>query len=69
VRRDCNNGGGGGSNELVNCDFPHSSLIYSFQVMERGLRRGARSGNGSPLTGREIAKLPHYPWVTVKIKR
>jgi hypothetical protein len=34
-------------------------------MKERGLRRGARSGNGSPLTGRKIAKLPRYPQVTV----
>jgi hypothetical protein len=27
-RRDCNNGGSGGSNELVNSKFPHSPLIY-----------------------------------------
>jgi hypothetical protein len=34
-------------------------------MKEHGLRRGARSGNGSPLTGRKIAKLPCYPQVTV----
>jgi hypothetical protein len=34
-------------------------------MKERGLRHGARSGNGSPLTGRKIAKLPRYPQVTV----
>jgi hypothetical protein len=28
--------------------------LYTFSVKERGLRRGARSGNGSPLTGRKI---------------
>jgi hypothetical protein len=36
-------------------------FIYSFLLKERGLRRGARSGNGSPLMGRKIAKLPRYP--------
>jgi hypothetical protein len=30
-------------------------------MKERGLRRGARSGNGSPLTSRKIAKLPCCP--------
>jgi hypothetical protein len=30
-------------------------------MKEHGLRCGARSGNGSPLTGRKIAKLPRYP--------
>jgi hypothetical protein len=34
-------------------------------MKERGLRRGARSGSGSPLMGRKIAKLPRYPQVTV----
>jgi hypothetical protein len=34
-------------------------------MKERGLRRGARRGNGSPLTGRKIEKLPRYPQVTV----
>jgi hypothetical protein len=34
-------------------------------MKERGLRRGTRSGNGSQLTGRKIAKLPRYPQVTV----
>jgi hypothetical protein len=52
VRRGCNNGGGNGSNELVNSDFPPTLSLYRFPVTERGLRRGARSGNGSPLTGR-----------------
>jgi hypothetical protein len=28
VRKDCSNGGGGGSNELVNSTIPHSPLIY-----------------------------------------
>jgi hypothetical protein len=35
---------------------------------ERGLRRGARSGNGSPLTGRIIVKLPRCPRITVSAK-
>jgi hypothetical protein len=52
VRKDCNNGGGGGSNELVNSDFPPTLPLYRFLVTEHGLRRGVRSGNGSPLTGR-----------------
>jgi hypothetical protein len=30
-------------------------------MKEHGLRRGARSRNGSPLTGRKIAKLPRCP--------
>jgi hypothetical protein len=51
VRRGCNNGGSGESNELVNSDFPTLPL-YRFLVMERGLRRGAKSGNGSTLIGR-----------------
>jgi hypothetical protein len=41
------------------------SPLYSFLMKERGLRRGARSGNGSPLTGRKIVKLPHCSQVTV----
>jgi hypothetical protein len=28
VRKDCSNGGGSGSNELVNSTIPHSPLIY-----------------------------------------
>jgi hypothetical protein len=52
VRRGCNNGGGGGSNELVNSDFPPLSPYIASWQRKRGLRRGARSGNGSPLTGR-----------------
>jgi hypothetical protein len=31
------------------------------QVEERGLRRGANRGNGSPLTGGENTKLPRCP--------
>jgi hypothetical protein len=34
-------------------------------MKERGLRHGVRSGNGSPLTGRKIAKLPRCPRATV----
>jgi hypothetical protein len=34
-------------------------------MKERGLRRGARSGNGSPLTDRNIAELPRCPRATV----
>jgi hypothetical protein len=34
-------------------------------MKECGLRCGARSGNGSPLTGRKIAKLPRCPRATV----
>jgi hypothetical protein len=34
-------------------------------MKEHGLRRGARSRNGSPLTGKKIAKLPHCPRATV----
>jgi hypothetical protein len=37
-------------------------------MKERGLRRGAKSGNGSPLTGRKIAKLPRCPQATVSAK-
>jgi hypothetical protein len=28
VRKDCNNGSGGGSNKLVTSEFPHSPLIW-----------------------------------------
>jgi hypothetical protein len=34
-------------------------------MKERGLRRGARRGNGSPLTGRKTIKLPCCPRATV----
>jgi hypothetical protein len=34
-------------------------------MKERGLRRGARSGNGNPLTGWKIAKLARCPRATV----
>jgi hypothetical protein len=34
-------------------------------MKERGLRHGARSGNGSPLTGKSIAKLLRCPRITV----
>jgi hypothetical protein len=34
-------------------------------MKEHGLGRGARSGNGSPLTGRKIVKLPCCPRATV----
>jgi hypothetical protein len=44
--------GGGGEKEPVNSTIPNSPL-YTFSVKERGLRRGERSGSGSPLTGRE----------------
>jgi hypothetical protein len=50
--------------KLVNSNFPTLPL-YSFLRKERGLRYGARSGNGIPLTGREIMKLLRCPWVTV----
>jgi hypothetical protein len=53
--------------KLVN-SISSLSPLYSFLRKERGLRRGARSGNGSPLTGRDIAKLPRCPWITVRIK-
>jgi hypothetical protein len=42
--------------------FSPTLPLYSFLVTERGLRRGARSRNGSPLTGREIVKLLRCPW-------
>jgi hypothetical protein len=45
------NGGGGGEKELVNSNNPHYPFLY-FLVRDRGLRRGEKSGNGSPLTGR-----------------
>jgi hypothetical protein len=35
--------------------------LHSFLVKEHGLRRGVRSGNASPLMGREITKLPCCP--------
>jgi hypothetical protein len=34
-------------------------------MKERGLRHGASSGNGSPLTGKSIAKLLCCPRITV----
>jgi hypothetical protein len=34
-------------------------------MKERGLRCGAKSKNGSPLTGRKIVKLPRCPRGTV----
>jgi hypothetical protein len=37
-------------------------------MKEHGLRCGARSGNGSPLTGRNIVKLPRCPRITVSTK-
>jgi hypothetical protein len=37
-------------------------------MKERGLRCGARSGNGNPLTGRKIAKLLRCPRITVSAK-
>jgi hypothetical protein len=46
--------------KLVNSNSPTLPL-YSFLRKERGLRRGTRSGNGSPLTGREIVKLLRCP--------
>jgi hypothetical protein len=39
--------GGGGGNELVNSTIPHYA-IYIFWEKDRGLRRGAKIGNGSP---------------------
>jgi hypothetical protein len=45
--------------------FSPTLPLYSFLVTEHGLRRGTRSGNGSPLMGREIVKLLRCPWVTV----
>jgi hypothetical protein len=54
------NGGGGGEEELVNSKNPTPPL-YTFSMKERGLRRGERSGSGSPLTGRKTSKLPCYP--------
>jgi hypothetical protein len=33
-------------------------------MKECGLRRGARSENGSPLTFKKFAKLPRYPQAT-----
>jgi hypothetical protein len=43
------NGGGGGS-ELVNNKNPPLHPLYIFWEKDRGLRRGAKSRNGSPLT-------------------
>jgi hypothetical protein len=54
--------------KLVKTVISPLSPLYSFLRKERGLRRGARRGNGSPLTGRDIAKLLHYPWITISIK-
>jgi hypothetical protein len=54
------NGGSGEEEELVNSKKPHSPL-YTFSTKERGLRRGERSGSGSPLTGKKNIKLPRYP--------
>jgi hypothetical protein len=54
------NGGGGGDEELVNSKNPTLPL-YTFSAKERGLRRGKRSGSGSPLTGRKNSKLPCHP--------
>jgi hypothetical protein len=54
--------------KLVNSKFPHSPPLYSFLRKEHGLRGGVRSGNGNPLTGRDIAKLPRCPWITVSVK-
>jgi hypothetical protein len=42
--------GGSGGNELVNSKNPPLRLLYIFWEKDRGLRRGAKSGNGSPLT-------------------
>jgi hypothetical protein len=50
---DIDNGDGGGEEELVNSTNPPTPL-YTFSVEERGLRRGERSGSGSPLTGRKM---------------
>jgi hypothetical protein len=46
------NGGGSGEEELVNSKNPTSPL-YTFSMKEHGLRRGERSGSGSPLTDRK----------------
>jgi hypothetical protein len=67
ARKVCSNGGGGRSEELVNSKSLLSPL-YSFLMKERGLRRGARNRNGSPLTGRKIAKLPRCPQAMVSAK-
>jgi hypothetical protein len=42
--------GGGGGNELVNSKNPPIRPLYIFWENDRGLRSGAKSGNGSPLT-------------------
>jgi hypothetical protein len=42
--------GGGGGNKLVNSKNPPLHPLYIFWEKNRGLRRGAKSGNGSPLT-------------------
>jgi hypothetical protein len=47
------NGGSSREEELVNSKNPTLPL-YTFSAKERGLRRGERSGSGSPLMGREI---------------
>jgi hypothetical protein len=54
--------------KLVNNKILHSPPLYRFLRKEHGLRRGVRSGNGSPLTGRDIAKLPRCPRITFSIK-
>jgi hypothetical protein len=41
---------GGGGNELVNNKNPPLRPLYIFWKKNRGPRRGAKSGNGSPLT-------------------
>jgi hypothetical protein len=46
------NGVGDREKELVNSTIPTIPL-YTFSVKERGLRRGERSGSGSPLMGRK----------------
>jgi hypothetical protein len=54
--------------KLVNSKIPPLSPLYSFLRKERGLRRGIRSGNGNPLMGRDIVKLPRCPRITVSVK-
>jgi hypothetical protein len=53
---------------LVNSKNSPLSRLYSFPRKERGMRHGVRSENGSPLTGRDIAKLPRCPRITVSDK-
>jgi hypothetical protein len=53
--------GGGREKELVNSKIPHYPLYIPSQRRDRGLRRGAKSGNGKPTNGQKLRKLQCYP--------